>query len=113
MKTKTYKFVPEEWFTPNTYDRNFKSPTENSGVYLIVRPIFRGDNSVSWITDYDILYIGSAKNLKIRYSNHEVLRILSQVFSYLQFYFKEEKNYKTVERDLIKRIEPKFNQQWR
>jgi len=109
-KDPAFLFKPEEWFTPNTYDNNFKFPTENSGIYLIVYPTFDDDSKEF---DYEILYIGSAKNLRQRYEKHEVMRVLREVYNYIQFYFKEESEYRKIEKQLIKQIQPRFNKQWR
>jgi excinuclease UvrABC nuclease subunit len=96
-----------KWFTPNTYDQNYKYPTDNSGVYVIVLP-----NNED-IDKSKILYIGSAKNLSVRYRRHEVMRMLKEFYGYVQFYFKEEQNYRETEKQLIKMYQPKFNKQWR
>lgn len=103
-----FVFNPGNWSTPNTYGENFKMPPEKSGVYLLTHTYFDDFGA-----HYEILYVGSAKNLKVRYDRHEVRRVLMQVYSYVQFYFKEEINYKQIERYLIKTIQPKFNKQWR
>ena len=110
MKKNKFIFIDSEWHTPNTYDSNFKYPTNNSGVYLITEstPNFKLRK-----TEYDILYVGSAKDLNVRYNKHEVLRLLKQIYSNIQFFFKEEPNYREVEKGLIKLIQPKFNKQWR
>lgn len=102
------------WKTPNSYNTNYQSVPNTSGIYVIARPMFnkQGGDGVCYIEDYEILYIGSAKNLKARYQRHEVLRILSIVYGYVQFYFYETKNYKSIEISLIKKIKPKFNTRW-
>jgi hypothetical protein len=97
-----------DWKTPNTYDIDFKPPSNQSGVYIITESIF-GKHTLL----HNILYIGSAKNLKIRYEKHEVLRMLKRTYEYVQFYFKEEIEYKKVEKQLIKKYQPKYNTQWR
>lgn len=99
-------FKPEECFTPNTYDKNFKYPTNKSGIYFIVLPKFNPES-------YEILYIGSAKNLAVRYARHEVMRMLREFYGYVQFYFREEVNYRKIEKDLIKKLQPRYNKQWR
>ena len=103
-----FLFYPEDWNTPNTYDSNFKSPPERSGVYLLVHPNIDLKNKT---LEYQIMYVGSAKDLAQRYDRHEVRRFLNEVYGYIQFYFKETDNYKLVEIDLIKSIRPKFNKQ--
>ena len=99
----------KEWKTPNTYDSNYGTPPTKAGVYIIVRPIME----LSRIVHYEVLYVGSASNIKQRYDRHEVRRILNIVYGYIQFYFKVVENYKKEEIALIKKYHPKFNQQWR
>jgi len=105
-----FVFNPSEWFTPNTYDRNFKNPPNASGVYLIALPIidFEAKN-----TTYEIQYVGSAKDLSVRYGKHEVLRMIRKNEFSVQFFFKEIEDYLTFEKKLIKLIQPKYNTQWR
>lgn len=102
-------FDPKKWHTPNTYDSNFCSVPETSGVYLLVAPLV---DYVSKEIFYNILYVGSAKNLAQRYKGHEVLRLLKEVYGYVQFYFRNEVNYRSEEKELIRLIQPKFNKQW-
>lgn len=106
MKDPAFLFYPNDWHTPNTYDTNYKEPGNISGVYLLVEPNYANNTN-------NILYVGSAKNLKQRYKKHEVLRILKETYGYIRFYFKEEINYRSVEKFLIKQIQPKYNKQWR
>lgn len=110
MIKEIFEFKPDEWRTPNTYDTNYAYPTTNSGVYLLVVPTFDIPNKH---VDYSIKYVGSAKNLKVRYDRHEVRRFLQNIFTYVHFYFKEEPNYREVEKKLIKIIQPEYNRQWR
>lgn len=110
MEIENFIFNPDDWKTPNTYDTNYAYPSINSGVYLIVVPDFDMENKK---VHYSIKYVGSAKNLKVRYDRHEVKRFLQTIFYYVQFYFIEEKNYREVEKRLIKIIQPEFNKQWR
>ena len=116
-KDPAFLFYPESWYTPNTYDNHFQNPTQKSGVYLLVYPLWfdqykKKDLPVN-NDQYDILYVGSAKNLYQRYQKHEVLRILRETYGYIQFYFKEYTNYKEIEKQLIKQIQPRYNKQWR
>ena len=110
MENKASRFIfkPENWFTPNTFDTNFKEPSTKCGVYFLVYL-----NIYAKRKRYKILYVGSAKNLKVRYEKHEVRRLLTEIYGYIQFYWKEEENYREVEKYLIKTIQPKFNKQWR
>ncbi len=105
-----FQFIEEEWKTPNTYNTNFATPPDKPGVYLLARPDF---NRKKKTTKWEILYVGSAKNLKIRHGRHEVLRVLREIYKYVRFYFKEEQLYRQTERQLIKQIQPRFNKQWR
>lgn len=108
MKDPAFLFKSDEWFTPNTYNRNFKCPPKKSGVYLLVKPIFDLNKA-----NFQILYVGSTSCLEKRYKNHEVLRKLQIEHDYIQFYFKETENYIDLEKGLIKKIQPKYNKQWR
>jgi len=108
-----FKFCPEDWYTPNTYDANFKDPGNQPGVYLIV--LTNRDRFGRFINPaiYEVLYVGSAQNLKVRYQKHEVLRTLREVYGYVQFFFKEEPDFRNKEKALIKAVQPRFNKQWR
>jgi excinuclease UvrABC nuclease subunit len=109
IEERNFLFLEKDWFTPNSYDKNFKIPTQLSGVYMIIRPIIE----IGEEPDYEILYIGSAKNIFNRYRCHEVLRVLREFYGYVQFYFKEEKQYLKIEKQLIKKYQPRFNTKWR
>lgn len=99
-----YLFDTEGWFTPNTYDKNFKAATATSGVYMLI--------AINLDTmDKQILYVGSAKNLLQRYSKHEVMRVASNYHEYIRFYFKETENYISEEIALIKKFKPILNKQ--
>jgi excinuclease UvrABC nuclease subunit len=107
MTEKEFKILFFDWKTPNSYGVEYENPPQESGVYLLVRP-FEGKKII-----YEIIYIGSAKWLYQRYERHEVRRVLTTVYGYIQFYWKRELNYKEVEKNLIKQYQPKFNSQWR
>lgn len=92
----------DEWHTPNTYDNNFKSFPHAPGVYVITR-YCRDTHSA------EILYIGSTKDIAGRLSRHEIRKVLSHFYDYMPIYFYECDNYKTLERQLIKRHRPEFN----
>jgi hypothetical protein len=109
MTREEFKEEFAEWRTPNTYDSDFGDPPKVSGVYILVSP-FRDIMNIKF--DYNILYIGSAKDLLQRYGRHEVRRVLQEVYGYIQFYWKEYPNYREVERAYITRFKPKFNTQW-
>lgn len=109
MKVDPNELVKDGWHTPNTYDVHFQTPPEKSGVYFLILPIMENIK----IIEHNILYIGSAKNLKTRYDKHEVRRFLIETYGYIQFYFKEEDEYRKIEKDLINKIQPKYNKQWR
>jgi len=100
-KIKEFIFKETEWKTPNTYDTNFSDPTDKAGVYLIM----------NYESEYkfEILYVGSAKNLKNRYKSHSLLNTLKMQNKYVRFYFKETANYLQDEIKLIKSIKPKYN----
>lgn len=107
---KRFIFKPENWYTPNTYNENFKEPTSKSGVYLLVIVKF---NKITLKPNFKIVYVGSAKNLQVRYARHEVIRFLRETNQYIHFYFKEEDEFRIMEKELIKLIQPKYNKQWR
>jgi len=102
-------FDPAVLKTPNTYDTNFQDPPDASGVYFVVLPNY---DKYLKPQPHKILYIGSAKSLKVRYDRHEVIRLLSEFYGYVQFYFKEIQNYREVEKALIGKYKPKYNKQW-
>ncbi|HPC39253.1 MAG TPA: GIY-YIG nuclease family protein [Exilispira sp.] len=60
----------------------------------------------------DILYIGSAKNLFKRYKSHDTLKRLSKFYDDIFFYFKEVDNYLEIEKQLIKKHQPRHNITW-
>ncbi len=103
---KEFVFNSKDWKTPNTFCSNFKYPPNDTGVYLLVKPNL---DYVNKKIDYDILYVGSSKKLKQRYENHEVLRMLTEKYEYVQFFFKECKNHITEEYRLINKIKPPYN----
>ena len=98
-----------DWKTPNTYSQNFASIPPKPGVYLLVGFIF--DKPSFIIKEKSIIYVGSSKNLKLRHRNHEVIRILSEIYDYMRFYFKEYEDFRNEEKRLINIIKPKFNKQ--
>jgi excinuclease UvrABC nuclease subunit len=95
------------WKTPNTYDEDFSSPPPRSGVYMLV-----GLNDDEFKCR-ELLYIGSAKSLAIRYEKHEVRRVLQNIYKRVEFWFHEVDLYRNREKELIKKYQPKFNTQWR
>lgn len=105
MAKEDFQFIEENWYTPNTYDANFKEPPTTPGIYLLVLFDLKTGGK-------EILYVGSAKNLSQRYGRHEVLRTLKIIYEYVRFYFKECEDYKTEEIKMIKLIRPKFNKQF-
>lgn len=93
--------------TPNTYDRNFKEVPKKSGVYFFVAPYYHDYVSLIGGSEYyEIIYIGSSKNLFNRYNNHELRR--KNIFD-LKFYFIESENYYEDEIKLIKYFQPIYN----
>lgn len=93
------------WYTPNTYDTNYKNVPGKSGVYMLVKyPTLLNESP-------KILYVGSTKNLSERYKNHEVLRFLKFHYGYVRFYFNEVLDFIEVEKFLIKKIRPPYNTQ--
>lgn len=88
--------------SPNTYDPNFGPLPSGGGVYII--STFSNEDLTC-----EILYIGSAKNIKNRVQGHEILRILAHFYEYLRINFKECEPYREVEKGLIRRYRPRFN----
>lgn len=109
VMNKKIDFNPISWFTPNTYEKNFKEPTSTPGVYVITNSTIDWNNKTK---ELNILYVGSTKNLKQRYSRHEVLRVLREVYDFCQFFFIEHSDYLALEKELIVKYQPKFNTQW-
>lgn len=110
-KNKNFAFVEDEWKTNRTYNENYSEIPNVPGVYLLVKTDL---NLKTGEKKYEILYVGSSKNLKQRHARHEVLRILTEIYgSDIRFYFKEEQNYLSVEKWLIKQTKARFNKQWR
>jgi excinuclease UvrABC nuclease subunit len=107
MAGQPFVFVEKDWKTENTYNKNYAPVPARPGVYLLVNTGFD--------LQHEILYVGSSKNLKQRRQRHEVLRVLSEMYSGygVRFYFKEEADYLSVEKQLIKQIQARFNTQWR
>jgi len=104
------KKFESNWFTINSYNNDFKYPEKTSGVYMLVKCDV-SEYGLNSGYKKEIVYIGSSKNLKQRYQRHEVIKILKEVYDYIQFYFRETQNYRTEEIKLIKLHKPKFNKQ--
>jgi excinuclease UvrABC nuclease subunit len=105
---KDYLFTPE-LSTPNTFNKNFKEPLNCGGIYYIVHPKLNPKNRK---IAYQILYIGSSANLKNRINNHDKHSLLTKKYKYVEFYFKESDNFLEIEKQLIKKYQPKYNKQW-
>lgn len=102
-----FDFIGLGFKTNRSFDSDFSNIPNSSGVYLLInRTINYNDIS------YEILYIGSSKNLKLRLSKHEVYRILSEIYEDIIPYFIKEKNYIQKEKELIQLLRPRFNKQW-
>jgi len=106
---KEFVFNNLEWATPNSYDSNYKRVPNKSGVYLIV--VFNYEFGLIPTGEFEILYVGSSKNLYNRYSSHPIISKLKKKYYCLQFYFMECDNFRVKEIDLIKSIRPKYNKQ--
>lgn len=111
MAKDDFTFNENEWFTPKTYDSNYKYPPQTPGVYLWVNLIFNHKKNA---IDYEILYVGSTNNLARRYLHHEKRSVFRQLYgNNLRFYFQENDDYYETEKRLIKETEARFNVQWR
>lgn len=108
-KDPAFLFEPQNWKTPNTYNKNYGTPSNEPGVYLLVKTDL---NEVNKEVVHEILYVGSSTNLYNRFKKHEVLRVLKKTHEYIQFYFIHTKDYAELEKKLIKDIQPKHNTQW-
>jgi len=102
-----FKIIEKEWHTENTYNDNFLPTPSKKGVYLIVGVVFTPE------LRKEIIYIGSSSNLKQRSKNHEVIKSNHSLYDHIQFYFKECSNILDFEKYLIKKVQPKYNTQWR
>jgi excinuclease UvrABC nuclease subunit len=107
MDDCVFQFNEKEWLTPNTYSENYSSVPPRPGVYLLV--------NTGIDMRHEVLYVGSSKNLKQRSGKHPVLRTLQEMYNGLgvRFYFKEEQDYISVEKQLIQQTQARFNTQWR
>ena len=103
---KEYQFLPDKWKCVNSFNTNYAYPKNNSGVYLLVKPEPDYENRKF---NYEILYVGSSTKLKQRYENHEVIKKLTDIYGYVQFFFRECDNFLIEEYKLIKKIQPKYN----
>lgn len=104
-----FVFNETDWNTPDTYGNNFKSVPNRSGVYIITRLHYH--YGLIPTGEFEILYVGSSGNLYNRYSSHALFCKLKRKFQSVQFYFRECKNYKEYEIELIKKIKPPYNKQ--
>lgn len=106
MKLSEFYDIIEDWKNPCEWieDRGCIPVPKTSGVYMIC---WRGH-----INKYSILYVGSSKCLKQRKSGHPVLSMLKHFYKNLEFYYYETKNYKQLEKELIIRFRPEFNNHW-
>ncbi len=91
------------WKSPQAWSDWFGYPPKKSGVYLFVATT-RDD-----YIKQRILYIGSAKNIKRRFSSHEMWYIIHKDYPFFMFYWKEESDYLTVEKYLIHKYQPEYN----
>lgn len=98
----------EDWFTPHTYNRNYKKIPESAGVYLIL-----GCQDVFDMHKREVVYIGSSKNLAQRYRVHDTIPKIRLKYRWIFFYFKETEDYISFEKELIFKFNPKFNIKYR
>jgi len=111
MSKITLDTILIEWKSPNTYSNNFSPPTSKSGVYAIAmfKPTFNQNKRLK----KEIVYIGCSVNLLVRLKSHEVIKVLRAMFDgfYISVHFKECDNYKSLEKQLIGKFQPRINQQ--
>ena len=100
-------------------NRNATVPS-STGVYVMMAKISSiaglDDNKAPWNKIYGPFYIGKAKNLNQRFSQHAAMKenntgILVRTFRPLDFWWVEcgENQYSTLEANLIELFRPTFN----
>lgn len=105
----------DEWFTPDTYDTNYKELPQTPGVYLLVlREVFPEKRRM----DRTLIYVGSSDNLAIRCRSHPIKNKALREYKgdaivSVARYFKECDDYRVVEKNLIKSTQARYNKQWR
>lgn len=106
-KSPAFQFYPKDWKTPRTYTNPCEVP-QRGGVYAFV-------NVEVWPTiTYEVLYVGMSKNLAFRTRKHEVLALINKKYGDVFVYFQEHAaNLRQIERDLIERLNPRYNLQHR
>lgn len=102
----TFQELQRTWKTPNTYTNQYDQFPEKPGVYAIVWL-----DIINTPQESELLYIGSAQNIKRRIRGHEVIKIAGALVKekYIITYFKEAENYKEMELKLIKSLKPIIN----
>ena len=98
--------IEEGFRTPDTYDNSFKILPSSCGVYFILGTI---NTFGSKIIKQEIIYVGCSANLKKREHKHPILKKHRREYSYVQFFFKCDDNYKVTEIELIKKFKPRYN----
>lgn len=93
------------WKSPNVYGHNYSELPSLPGVYVIISIVCDGNGGFK----NKIQYIGGSKDLSKRLKNHNVLKHLLDTYWYARIFFIECRDYKKLERDLIKLILPKYN----
>lgn len=106
-KAPAFQFYAKEWKTPRSYTDYCEVPNK-SGVYAFVNV------EVSPAITHEVLYIGMSNNLAFRTSKHEVLSLINAKYGDVFVYFQEHPtNLRQIERDLIRRYNPRYNLQHR
>lgn len=106
-----FAFMADRFSTPNTYDQCYKPIPEEPGVYLICDRRVNYDAEKENRITQEIVYVGSAINLKKRTDGHELARFLRSTGADVTFWFYECEDYKQFEKYLIRFINPKYNKQ--
>ena len=96
------EFDFKNWNSLSRY--SYSELPSKSGVYIIATPEF-----IDGKLKYQILYVGSTKNICKRYAGHEKRTIIKREEKYSRFYFTECNDYAKRENELIKQLQPKYN----
>ena len=92
----------KNWESTSRY--SYSEPPQNPGVYVFAKP-----EIIDGKTKHQILYIGSTKNIFKRYAGHEKRSIIKKNEGFYRFYFMECDDYIQKEKELIKKLQPKYN----
>jgi len=103
--------IGDDWRTPNTYCKKFRSLGDFSAVYLLV--VFDNIEGCGG-TDFDsfkIAYVGMSCRISKRFGSHHAVDIIRESGRYFQVWFKEfpKEKLRDAERGLIQMYDPPLN----